>query len=94
MKKNNLDDDIEMVFTYLEFRNTFQIGYVPYTCFKKRIKYILGIDDYLHIRKVFGNLIVRGFIIKKKDRRTTRYIWNPFSLEESLLLSSKKQTFN
>ena len=49
MKKRTLDDDIEMVFTYLE-----------------RIKYILDIDDYLHIRKVFGNLIVRGFIIKKK----------------------------
>ena len=34
MKKRTLDDDIEIVFTYLEFRNTFQIGYVPYTCFK------------------------------------------------------------
>jgi hypothetical protein len=89
-----LDEDIEMVFTYLEFRNSFQMGYVPYTCFKKRIKYILDIDDYLHIRKIFGHLLTKGFIIKSKNRNTTRYLWNPFSIDEKLLVSTKKQTFN
>ena len=62
--------------------------------FKKRIKYILDTDDYLHIRKIFGHLITKGFVIKKKNRASTRYCWNPFSLEESLLVSSKIQTFN
>jgi len=38
MKKNTLDEDIENVFAYLEFRNSFQMSYVPYTCFKKRIE--------------------------------------------------------
>lgn len=94
MKKNTLDDDIENVFAYLEFRNSFQMGYVPYTCFKKRIKYILDIEDYLHIRKVFGHLITKGFIIKKKNRAYTRYIWNPFNIDEQLLVSSTMQSFN
>jgi len=94
MKKNNLDEDIENVFAYLEFRNSFQMSYVPYTCFKKRIKYILDTDDYLYCRKIFGHLITKGFIIKKKNRASTRYLWNPFSLQESLLSSSKLQTFN
>ncbi len=94
MKKNTLDEDIENVFAYLEFRNSFQMGYVPYTCFKKRIKYILDIDDYLHIRKVFGHLITKGFIIKKKNRNTTRYLWNPFNIDEQLLVSSTMQSFN
>ena len=94
MKKNNLDEDIESVFAYLEFRNSFSMGFVPYFCFKKRIQYILDTDDNLHVRRIFANLITRGFIIKVKNRKTTRYSWNPFNLSDELLSSSKKQTFN
>lgn len=94
MKQNSLDEDIETVFAYLEFRNSFQMGYVPYFCFKKRIKYILGIDDSLKIRKIFGHCVLKGFIIKRKNRQVTRYCWNPFGLDEKLLVSSTNQSFN
>jgi len=94
MKKNNLDEDIENVFAYLEFRNSFNMGWVPYFCFKKRIKYILDTDDYLYVRKIFCHLITKGFIIKKKNRATTRFCWNPFNICEQLLVSSTTQTFN
>lgn len=86
MRKNKIfQDNCEYVFTYLDYRNSFYMGYVPYTIYKKRIAFITGLHDGTLIRRIFNWLLVNKYV--KKSRRLGRvvYLFNPHKLEEEIL---------
>ncbi len=75
----------EYVFTYLDYRNSFYIGYVPYTIFKKRITFITGCNDTIFIRRIFNWLLSRKYIKKKRKLNRVVYLFNPYGLDEEIL---------
>ncbi len=86
MRKNKyFEDCCDYVYTYLDYRNSFYIGFVPYTIFKKRISFILGTNDSIFIRRIFNWLVARKYITKSRKLGRVVYLFNPHELDEEIL---------
>ena len=78
----------ELVYTYLEYRNSFLMGYVPYNIFKRRISYITGCKDVDYIRRIFNSLLWEKSIKKKRHFGRVVYLFNPHDIDEEELKPS------
>ena len=95
MRRKNkfFKENCEHVFTYLDYRNSFYMGYVPYIIFKKRISYITGIYDGMTIRRIFNWLLTNKYIKKKRRIGRVVYLFNPYNLDEEILKPSGLVSF-
>ncbi len=75
----------ENVFTYLNYRNSFYMGYVPYIIFKNRISYITGVKEGILIRRIFNWLLINKYMKKKRRIGRVVYLFNPNNLDEEIL---------
>lgn len=55
------------VLEYLILRNAWNLGYLPFSKFKKIISYATGIYNIYYLRKIFIHLQNKGFFQKKKN---------------------------
>ena len=55
------------VLEYLILRQAWNLGYLPFSQFKKIISYATGIYNIYYLRKIFLQLQNRGFLHKKKN---------------------------
>ncbi len=87
MRRKNkcFKENCEYVFTYLDYRNSFYMGYVPYLIFKNRISYITGLKEGILIRRIFNWLLANKFIKKKRRFGRVVYLFNPNNLDEEIL---------
>ena len=94
MRKNKIfQENCEYVYTYLDYRNSFYMGYVPYTIFKKRIIFITGCNNALIIRRIFNWLIARKYISKTRKLGRVVYLFNPHSLDTEILKPNGRVVF-
>ena len=78
MKKDSkFKDDLNTSFIYLSYRNSFDLGFVNYKIFKKRIHYILNSYDFFYIRQIFQELVFQKKIERIKTNKIL-YRFNPY----------------
>mgnify|MGYP003119176673 FL=1 len=88
MKKNTFKDDCHFTLTYLDYRNSFYMGYVPYSIYKRRISYILKTNTLWYLRKIFNWMLVKKYVKKKRVLGRVMYLFNPYNLDEEILRPS------
>ena len=76
-------DDVETSLIYLSYRNSFDIGWVSYKVYKKRIHFILNNSDYLYIRNIFQFLVENNKVEKKKFNKSIFYRFNPLKRRDT-----------
>ena len=67
------------VLEYLILRQAWNLGYLPFSRFKRVISYATGIYNIYYLRKIFIHLNNRGFFQKKKNIKrsyTYKFIGN------------------
>ena len=57
----------EFVLEYFILRQLWDLGYLPFSNYKKIISYATGIHNIYYLRKIFLALCRKGFFIKKKN---------------------------
>ena len=86
-------EDCELVFTYLDFRNSFNMGYVSYNIYKNRIWYITGNRDFKYVRRIFDWLLTNKFMKKKRRIDRVVYLFNPYGIDEEILIPNGRLVF-
>lgn len=74
-------DLLKLNVLYFDYRNTFNYGYMKYNFFKNMIRYISNITDNQEIRYIFNKLHQRKYFQKKKEGKSTLYLYNPTKKE-------------
>ena len=62
-----MEECYKFVLEYLIYRQAWNMGYIPFNCFKQIISYSTGIYNIYYLRKIFVHLVNKGFFIKKKN---------------------------
>ena len=74
---------LDLVISYMKYRNSHKFGYVKYYYFKRIISHITGETDGYKIRAIFQRLLDMWIVLKKrvivkKSKTSLRYMFNPY----------------
>ncbi len=81
-----LKDDVELVNTYMKFRNSYNQGFMKYYYFKRIISYCTDITDGTQIRTVFQKMLDEEYIERSdipvgRNKTVLRYRHNPYHID-------------
>jgi len=62
-----MNETYAFILEYLILRRAWNLGYMPFSNFKRILEYALGIRDIYYIRKIFLHLKNKGFFIRKRN---------------------------
>jgi len=66
------------VISYFIYKNVEKRGFLKYGFFKRMIAYVLDYHNDYYIRKIFLDLLDKGFFIKQKNSKISyKYKFNP-----------------
>ncbi len=81
-----LKENIELVNTYMKFRNCYNQGFQKYYYFKRIISYTTDITDGTQIRTIFQKMLDEEYIERSdipisKNKTVLRYRHNPYHID-------------
>tara|TARA_R110000824_G_scaffold750_3_gene4710 strand:- start:6273 stop:6545 length:273 start_codon:yes stop_codon:yes gene_type:complete len=77
----NMDDIYSFTLEYFIIRQLWNLGYLPFSKYKKIISFATGIYNIYYLRKIFLHLVRKGFFQKKKNVKRS-YTYKFIGIEE------------